>query len=66
MTGLGLIVSTEFAVDAVLLRLPNSTQGWTSHLVRVKHCTRLDDGRFQVGCAFARPLSVGQLRSLLA
>ena len=31
-----------------------------------EHCTRLDDGRYQVGCAFVKPLSTGQLQSLLA
>ena len=67
MTGLGLLVPAEFAVNTILLlRLPTATQGWNTHLVRVKHCRRLDDGRYQVGCAFVKPLSVGQLQSLLA
>jgi hypothetical protein len=67
VTGLGLIVPTEFNAGAILLlRLPTATQGWNTHLVRVKHCRRLDDGRFQVGCAFVKPLSVSQLQALLA
>ena len=49
-----------------MLRLPTSTQGWNTHLVRVKHCARLDDGRYQIGCAFVKPLSLGQLQALLA
>src|SRR3954454_1672059 len=52
VTGLGLVVPTEFAANTILLlRLPTATQGWSTHLVRVKHCQRLDDGRYQVGCA---------------
>src|SRR4051812_5336797 len=66
MTGLGLNVEQEFVANAILvLRLPTSTQGWNTHLVRVKHCTRLDDGRFQIGCAFVKPLSVAQFQALL-
>jgi len=66
MTGVGLTVEQEFATNAILvLRLPTSTQGWNTHLVRVKHCKRLDDGRYQVGCAFVKPLSVSQFQALL-
>jgi hypothetical protein len=66
-TGVGLIVEREFAIDTkLMIRLPTSTQGWNTHLVRVKNCTVLDDGRYRVGCAFARPLSTAQLRALLS
>jgi hypothetical protein len=67
VTGIGLVIDREFADNAILLlRLPSSTQGWNSHLVRVKHCQRQDDGRFQVGCAFVKPLKADQLRALLS
>jgi hypothetical protein len=66
MTGLALTVEHEFAADAILvLRLPTATLGWNTHLVRVKHCQRLDDSRFQIGCAFVKPLSVGQFQALM-
>jgi hypothetical protein len=66
VTGVGLIVNQEFPPDAVLvLRLPTMTQGWNTHLVRVRRCERLNDGRYQVGCAFVKPLTAGQLQTLL-
>jgi PilZ domain len=66
MTGLRLVAAADFAANAILLiRLPTSTQGWNTHLVRVKYCKRLDDGRFQIGCAFVKPLSVAQMQALL-
>lgn len=67
MTGLGLRVKAEFAVGLVLVvRLPTATMGWNTHLIRVIHCHRLEDSRFQVGCTFVKPLSVAQLEALLA
>lgn len=67
MTGLGLVAQGEFAVNAVLLlRLPTSTTGWNTHLVRVKHCRKREDGRFQIGCSFVKPLSIAQLQALLS
>jgi hypothetical protein len=62
VTGVGLVVDRPFPLGKVLvLRLPTSTQGWASHLVRVKRCVAVEGGRFQVGCAFVKPLSVIQL-----
>src|SRR5947209_7816516 len=66
MTGLALTVENEFAPNAILvLRLPTATLGWNTHLVRVKHCQRIDDKRFQIGCAFIKPLSVTQFQALM-
>jgi hypothetical protein len=65
-TGVGLILDREFPVGKVLiLRLPSSTRGWNSHLVRVKYCRLQADGQFQIGCSFTKPLSAVQLESHL-
>jgi hypothetical protein len=65
-TGVGLRCDKALPVEALLmLRLPAATTGWSSHLVRVKRCTQEPDGRFQVGCHFARPLTERQLEELL-
>jgi hypothetical protein len=65
-TGVGIIAEQPFPANRVLvLRLPTTTQGWSSHLVRIKHCAAVGDGVYQVGCAFIKPLSVSQLQSLL-
>jgi hypothetical protein len=65
-TGLGLVADEPFPLETILVvRLPTKTQGWNSHLVRVKHCQPLETGLFQVGCAFVRPLQPDQLRALV-
>lgn len=66
-TGVGLMLAQAFPLDTLLvIRLPTATKGWNSHLVRVKRCNAVSEGMFQVGCAFAKPLSVGQLREHLS
>jgi hypothetical protein len=65
-TGVGLVLDQPFAPEtALLLRLPTASQGWSSHLVRVKRCAEERPGRFHVGCAFIKPLSDAELQSLL-
>ena len=65
-TGVGMIVDHEVPADvALVIRIRTATQGWNSHLVRIRHSQRLDDGRFQIGCAFVKPLSAAQLQALL-
>jgi hypothetical protein len=65
-TGVGIVVDRAFPTGKVLvLRLPTATQGWSSHLVRIKHCAAGEDGLFQVGCAFVKPLSLAQLQAHL-
>ena len=65
-TGVGLVLDRAFPAGTTLvLRLPTKTLGWSSHLVRVRRCDEVTPGLFQVGCAFVRPLSAGQLQSLL-
>src|SRR5690242_17676585 len=42
--GVGLLSDTPLLIEAlVLLRLPTTTLGWSSHLVRVKRCNQKDD-----------------------
>jgi hypothetical protein len=66
MAGLALTVEQAFGENTILvLRLPTATLGWNTHLVRVKHCERIDEKRFRIGCAFVKPLSVGQFQSLM-
>lgn len=65
-TGVGLLLEQEFRIGITLvIRLPTSTRGWSSHLVRVKNCQKMEDGRYQVGCAFVKPLSATQLQGHL-
>lgn len=65
-TGVGLILDRPFHPrDTLVVRIPTTTQGWLSHLVRVQHCTCLAEGRYQVGCSFVRPLSQEQLSNHL-
>ncbi len=65
-TGVGLVLDRAFPAGRVLmLRLPTSSQGWSSHLVRVKHCSPRADGSFQIGCSFVKPLSGLQLEAHL-
>jgi hypothetical protein len=65
-TGVGLVLDQAIpSGKTLIIRLPTSTMGWNSHLVRIKHCTPMDDGRFQVGCSFVKPLSAAQLQAHL-
>src|SRR5262245_12759294 len=64
--GVGMIFDREFPAGTVLLvRLPTSTLGWTSHVVRVRHVEAHAPGEFRVGCSFAKPLPAAVLRALL-
>jgi hypothetical protein len=64
--GVGLVCDRPLPVDArLILRLPTATAGWSSHLVRVKRCIQRDDGAFEVGCGFTRPLTASHLQALL-
>jgi hypothetical protein len=66
VTGVGVYSTYEFPVGKTLIiRLHSSTQGWSSHLVRIKYCKLVIPGQFQVGCCFVRPLKAEQLRGLL-
>ena len=66
-TGVGLLLDHDYPIEsALILRLHTATQGWCSHLVRVKRCTEVTPGHYQVGCAFVKPLSVAQLQAHLA
>lgn len=66
-TGVGLTVDQPFAEEAVLMvRLPSKTRGWSSHLVRVRHCRPLAPGHFKLGCVFLKPLSDDELQLHLA
>src|SRR5271166_3881824 len=65
-TGVGIRLDRDMPVGRVLvIRMPTMTHGWTSHLVRIRHCERVNTGRFQIGCAFVKPLSIVQLQALL-
>ncbi len=65
-SGVGLVIDRSLPAEALLvLRLPTSTAGWSSHLVRVKRCQEQADGTFRVGCAFVKPLSARQMQGLL-
>jgi hypothetical protein len=65
-TGVGIVADRPFpASKSLVLRLQTRQRGWSSHLVRVKHCTAVGKDRFQVGCAFIKPLSVRQLHDYL-
>lgn len=66
MTGLGLVTDRAFAVHTTLvIRLPSTTGGWSTHLIRVKRCVEVGPSSFQVGCTFVKPLSVTQMQKLL-
>jgi hypothetical protein len=64
-TGLGIALDRALPTGKTLVvRLPTSTLGWGSHLVRVRYC-RPEGGGFLVGCAFVKPLSCKQLQAHL-
>ena len=66
VTGVGLILDQEFPVHTSLaIRLPTITQGWSTHLVRVKRCLEVRGGKFEIGCTFVKPLSATQLQGYL-
>jgi hypothetical protein len=66
LSGAGLHAERPFPVGTTLIiRLHSSTQGWTSHLARVKHCKEILPNQYQVGCLFVKPLKPQQLRALL-
>lgn len=64
--GIALILRRRFEPGASL-SIELTTQGdWPRRLVaRVVHATQEMDGRWIVGCAFARPLSEQELQTLL-
>jgi hypothetical protein len=64
--GVGMVVDRDFPPDTLLtIRLPTAANGWYTCLVRVKHTHPAGRDTFQVGCAFIRPLTDDELRSLL-
>jgi hypothetical protein len=66
-TGVGLVLDRAFALETTLvLRIPTATMGWMSHLVRVKRCVEIAADKYEVGCAFVRPLSAAQLQAHLS
>jgi PilZ domain len=66
VTGVGLIVDQAFPVHTSLaIRLPTITQGWSTHLVRVKRCAEVRAGQYEIGCTFVKPLSATQLQGFL-
>ena len=66
VTGVGLILEQEFPIHTSLaIRLPTVTQGWSTHLVRVKRCLALRNGTYEIGCTFVKPLSATQLQGFL-
>ncbi len=65
-TGVGLRLDQAFPPGSTLvLRLPTTTLGWSSHLVRVIRCDETSAGQFTVGCTFVKPLSLTQFESLV-
>ena len=66
VTGVGLIVDRAFPVHTSLaIRLPTITQGWSTHLVRVKRCVEVRAGQYEIGCTFVKTLSATQLQGFL-
>jgi hypothetical protein len=66
VSGVALLFECAFEPDTVLLvRLPTSTLGWTTHLVRIKHIKETAPGHFLAGCAFIKPLTDAELKALL-
>ena len=66
VTGVGLIVDRAFPVHTSLaIRLPTITQGWSTHLVRVKRCVEVRAGQYEIGCTFVKTLSAMQLQGFL-
>ena len=66
VTGVGLVVDQVFPVHTSLaIRLPTITQGWSTHLVRVKRCVEVGKGQYEIGCTFVKPLSATQLQGFL-
>ncbi len=66
LAGVAILTDRVFTPGTTLmvrLRLP--TQGWISHLVRVKHSKPAENGQFQTGCSFVKPLRPDQLNSIL-
>ncbi len=65
--GVGISTEHELPVGkTAIIRLHTTTQGWSSHLVRIKYCNQTETGEFQVGCEFVRPLNEQQLQTLLS
>ena len=65
-TGVGLIVDQPFPFGTSLaIRLPTVTQGWSTHLVRVKRCVEVSAGQYEIGCTFFKSLSAAQLQGFL-
>ena len=66
VTGVGLVVDQPFPIHTSLaIRLPTTTQGWSTHLVRVKRCVELISGKYEIGCSLVKPLSATQLQGFL-
>lgn len=66
INGVRLLLDRSFSCNTTLmLRLPTITQGWSTHLVRVKRSVESGNGQFEIGCTFVRPLSAKQLQAFL-
>jgi len=67
-TGIGLILDRAFAAATVLTVCLQTQAPETARtlLVRVRHCTALQEGRWLVGCKFVVQLKDRELRELLA
>ncbi len=64
--GAGLVLGREFRPGSVLrLDLPGARGRPVGMLAVVRYCHRQDDGRWRVGCEFARKLKPRELRRLL-
>ncbi|MFM7151039.1 MAG: PilZ domain-containing protein [Gemmataceae bacterium] len=65
-TGVCFLADREFQPNtSLVIRLPSSTLGWVTYLVRVKNCLPGPENNYEIGCSFARPLSGKQLRAHL-
>ncbi|MFQ3648771.1 MAG: PilZ domain-containing protein, partial [Gemmataceae bacterium] len=61
-SGVAVVVSQPVEVKThLILRLPTTTHGWSTHLVQVQNCLKLEDGQYKIGCRFVKPLSEEQL-----
>src|SRR5262249_9150799 len=66
LSRLGLLTAPAFAISTTLvIRLPPTSVGWSTHLNRVKRCVEVGPSSFQVGCTFVKPLSLAQMKMLL-
>ncbi len=64
--GAGLVLGREFRPGSLLhLELPGADGQPIGLLAVVRHCHRRDDGRWRVGCQFARTLDEDELRGLV-